>query len=86
MNLRYIQDPGHGWLEVPATLLTDLGIADRITQYSYLRGKFAYLEEDLDMYVFMQAARDQGLDFTLEEVYQEHTPIRGYDRYFALAA
>jgi hypothetical protein len=86
MNLRYIQDPGHGWLEVPKTQLAELGIADRITQYSYVRGQLAYLEEDLDMYTFMQAAREQGLDITLTEVYQEHTPIRGYDRYFGLAA
>jgi hypothetical protein len=45
-----------------------------------------YLEEDVDMYTFMQAARSVGLDIELVEVYQEHTAIRGYDQYFTLAA
>jgi hypothetical protein len=85
MKLRMISDPGHGWLEVPRDLLTTLGIQDRITDYSYQKGTMAYLEEDLDMYTFMQAARDTGLDIELVEVYQEHTAIRDYNRY-ALAA
>ena len=81
MKLRYIQDPGHGWLEVPRAMLTALDIQDRITPYSYLRGSMAYLEEDLDMHTFMQAARSVGLDIELVEVYQEHTAIRDYGQY-----
>jgi hypothetical protein len=85
MKLRYISDPGHGWLEVPRAMLTALGIQDKITDYSYLRGTLAYLEEDLDMHTFMQAAKLADLDIELVEVYQEHTHIRDYSRY-ALAA
>ena len=50
-------DPGHGWLKVPVSLLGRLGIAGKITSYSYLRGKFAYLEEDCDARTFLEAYR-----------------------------
>ena len=85
MKLRYISDPGHGWLEVPRAMLTALDIQDRITDYSYLRGSMAYLEEDVDMSTFLQAARSVGLELEIVEVYQEHTHIRNYQQY-ALAA
>lgn len=86
MKLRYITDPGHGWLEVPVNLLAELGIEDKITSYSYRRGTMVYLEEDLDMHTFMQACYVNKQLVELDEVYQEHTKIRGYDQYFALAA
>jgi hypothetical protein len=66
-------------------MLDTLKIQDQITPYSYLRGSMAYLEEDLDMYTFMQAAKLADLDIELVEVYQEYTAIRDYPQY-ALAA
>jgi hypothetical protein len=50
-------DPTHGWVKVPVTLLDTLGIADKITRFSYRRGAYAYLEEDLDMCTFASAYR-----------------------------
>ena len=37
-------DTGHCWLKVTRAELTRLGIADRITAYSYHRGHDVYLE------------------------------------------
>lgn len=50
-------DPGHGWLEVSVSELRSLGIADKITHYSYLSrdGNTAYLEEDCDLTTFALA-------------------------------
>ena len=48
----YFNDPGHGWLRVP---LTDLEpVKTLISGYSYRKGKYAYLEEDSDAFVFLQ--------------------------------
>lgn len=47
-------DPGHGWLKVPLTLLDELGIRDRISTSSFQRGGFAYLEEDVDASLFIE--------------------------------
>ena len=51
----YFTDPGHGWLRVKRAELNALGIANKISPYSYMRGDYVYLEEDCDMAKFMQA-------------------------------
>jgi hypothetical protein len=88
MKLRMISDPGHGWLEVPRGLLEVLGIQDQITGYSYINNGYVYLEEDLDMSTFVRAlkANNSSIELELDEVYQERTAIRDYDRYLALTA
>ena len=35
-------DPGHAWLAVKTRELSELGIADKISQYSYVKGKTTY--------------------------------------------
>ena len=49
---------------------------NKITSYSYMRGSYAYLEEDCDWFTFDQACRQQGITYTTREAYREHTPIR----------
>lgn len=61
MKIDVYSDPGHGWAAVPLTLLDRLGLLDRITAYSYMRGRFAYLEEDCDLSTFMAAAKAAGI-------------------------
>lgn len=73
-------DPGHGWLEVPLSELRKLGIADKISIYSYMSGDVAYLEEDCDAPLFMGAA---GISF--DDTREVHTDnesiIRSYRPY-----
>lgn len=63
-------DPGHGWVEVPRSLLNELGIADKITSYSYQRGEDVFLEEDCDLLTFARAMEKAGRPFELVEVYE----------------
>lgn len=53
----YYQDPGHGWLRVPFEDLVTMDLVDKISAYSYIStsGKWAYLEEDRDMFLFLNA-------------------------------
>lgn len=74
-------DPGHGWLEVKKSELVRLGIADKITSYSYMRGDKVYLEEDCDYSTFLRAKEAAGEKVAYVENYQEYSPIRGYDYY-----
>ncbi len=56
MKYRFIEDPGHGWLEVPRAEIEALGIADKISTCSYeSTNGMVYLEEDCDMGVFCRA-------------------------------
>lgn len=83
MNFRFISDPGHGWVEVPMQLIELLGIAHKISAYSYRKGAMAYLEEDCDAYEFVQACKAQGINVEFDDVYEERTAIRHYQRFAA---
>jgi hypothetical protein len=67
-NFTYYTDPGHGWVEVPRSLLHELGIADKITGYSYQRGEDVFLEEDCDLSTFARAMTKAGRSFDLTQV------------------
>ena len=52
----FYTDPGHGWLAVTFTDMIELGLKpDDFSQYSYRHGDVAYLEEDCDAAVFVNA-------------------------------
>jgi hypothetical protein len=77
----YIQDPAHGWVKVPAQLLTELGIHRQITSFSYYRNAFVYLEEDGDTALFFNAYRAKyGHDPKLRDrvARERRSKIRGY--------
>ena len=57
----FYQDPGHGWIKVPVKLLVTLGVADKVSHYSYYRNGFAYLEEDNDAALFIHKMKSIGV-------------------------
>jgi hypothetical protein len=82
MKLNFHEDPGHGWLAVPVILLYELGIVDKLSAYSYIRGLTAYLEEDCDYSLFAAAMRDAGREFTMRDKRSDRrSPIRSYRSY-----
>ena len=80
MSFRYIQDPGHGWVEVAVRDLLDVGlIVPQISDYSYYKpsSRTFYLEEDCDAPKFVEAyKRKHGKAPEFTEVYQERTFVR----------
>ena len=77
----YIQDPGHGWIEVPMKEITRLGIAKNISECSYAKDGNAYLEEDCDAGVFLEAKKKAHEECEIEGVEVESTDIREYQRF-----
>lgn len=74
-------DPGHGWLAVPVTLIDELGIRQSISSYSYIKGDIVYLEEDCDAYLFDMAMTKAGREFAVEHKFdRDDSPIRSYKR------
>ena len=51
----YLQDPSHGWMAVPIKDILELGVENDVTPYSYMNETAAYLEEDVDMPMFLRA-------------------------------
>ena len=77
-------DPGHGWIRVPRTTLVELGIAEKITRFSYAKGKYAYLEEDLDASTFIKAyatANNNDMPQMKEKYTNKYSSIRDYPSY-----
>ena len=70
MSYTFHSDCGHGWLEVPAQEIRDLGIEGDISGCSYISadGMTVYLEEDCDEGVFIKAVRNNCLSFILSDI------------------
>lgn len=82
LKFKFHSDAGHGWLAVKYSLLEDLGIADKITSYSYQRGKSVYLEEDYDASLFIETLKARGIQYVIESLKPKNrSPIRLYPIY-----
>lgn len=80
---QFFEDPGHGWLKVTHAELKQLGIATEISEYSFMRGDYVYLEEDMDANTFYEAKKEKHLitiDYKINTS-EKRSRIRGYDRY-----
>jgi hypothetical protein len=55
----FYEDSYHGWLEVRKQELIDLGIEKNITDCSYEKGEYVYLEEDIDEPLFLHALEEK---------------------------
>ena len=79
-TITFYTDPGHGWAAITMAELSALGIADKISLYSYRKGDTAFLEEDCDFFVYMEAIKGQPY-----EIKEHHTnndsQIRSYAQY-----
>jgi hypothetical protein len=79
LNLTFHTDPGHGWLEVDLALVRRLAV--HVSQFSYVKGNKAYLEEDCDAPRFTDLLDSEGIEYKITEKYTENTPIRNYHRW-----
>lgn len=86
----FFEDPSHGWLEVPAKELKELGIAHEISGYSYKKGENVYLEEDSDLSVYLTAVKKhyglgEDYKFDKQKFEEKHTNgesvVRSYSHY-----
>ena len=82
--IKFYADPGHGWGAVKRKVLDQLGIADKITSYSYQKGQTVYLEEDCDLSTLVTALALQGEVVQYKEKHtNKYSPIRNYERFQA---
>ena len=82
ISIKVFGDPGHAWARFPKARLTTLGIADKISTYSYQNGSNAFLEEDCDLSVLITALRDCGYEIKFNESHtNRQSKIRSYDYY-----
>lgn len=79
---KFMSDSGHGWLSVKKKELIELGIADSISSYSYMKGQSVYLEEDCDVERYFTAQRKNSVGVkVVRGKHYERSPIRSYSPY-----
>ena len=84
ISIKVFADPGHAWARFPKAKLVQLGIADKISTYSYKNGANAFLEEDCDLSVLVVAFRDRGYEIKFNESHaNKQSKIRNYSTYRA---
>ena len=82
ISIKDFGDPGHAWARFPKARLVKLGIADKITPYSYQNGSNAFLEEDCDLSTLMAALKAKGYEVKFNESFtNKQSKIRGYCSY-----
>lgn len=91
LHFTFHTDAGHGWLQVPLTLIKLLDIHKGLSGFSYKNTEFAFLEEDCDapffIKAFLKAIGKSERDFQAfyqrtTDVYDGDTSIiRSYRRY-----
>jgi hypothetical protein len=81
LQLDFYYDIGHGWLKVTTAQLNELGIYNQVSNYSYINVAYSnddesydvYLEEDCDAPLFLNALKDHGIEFTLNNIDEGHS-------------
>jgi pyruvate/2-oxoglutarate dehydrogenase complex dihydrolipoamide dehydrogenase (E3) component len=83
ITLQMYTDPGHGWVKYAKSKLQKLGIATKISTYSYQKNEYAFLEEDRDLGILINALKAKGYEVKFREVSKNYSRIRLYDRYMS---
>ena len=82
IKLKFYSDPGHGWAAVKRKLLEDLGLLDKISTFSYQKGKTVYLEEDCDLSTLTSALSMKGITVNWQDKHtNKSSPIRSYHHF-----
>lgn len=76
---KYFSDSSSGYLMVPLADLDEFGVTHKISDKSFKRGDWAYLEEDMDMPIFIDAIKRTGQPAPrVDDVYEPGKKIWTY--------
>ena len=82
VTIAIFEDPSHGWARFPKSRLQRLGIAEKISFYSYQNGANAFLEEDCDLGVLVSALRERGYTVRFRTHHtNRQSKIRSFETY-----
>jgi hypothetical protein len=75
-------DAGHAWGKVKRQVLVNLGLADKVSTYSYQYKDNVYLEEDCDLPLLCSTlmALDTRIKF-VEKHTNRNSRVRSYEHY-----
>jgi len=68
MIINFYSDSGHGWGEIPVSLIEELRLSNKISNYSYRETDYAYLEEDYDLPMVLKKLKDRDIPYSFNEI------------------
>lgn len=75
-------DPEKSWAKIKRSVLDDLGLSEYISNWSYQRGHYVYLDDDEDLPMVCQRINDHGTSIKfVEKRSNRDSKIRSYERY-----
>ncbi len=84
-EIKYWEDPGHGWLQVPMGLINAMKKEGmKISSFSYRDKNYGYLEHDCDVDAFVKALPDHDFKSLFNQIPREHRDnifIRNLNRF-----
>ena len=81
-TLTVYSDPSHSWAKVRREVLKNLGVDKDISNCSYQRGDYVYLEEDCDLGVLCRALlKNNTLVVFREKTTDKPSRVRTYESY-----
>ena len=81
---KFYHDETDGWLAVKTKVIEELGLADKISKHSYIKGKTIYLEEVNDMPKYIDAQKSRGNTAHAVSIgHGERSIVRNYEMYHA---
>lgn len=81
VKIVFYSDAGHGWGQIHVNDIP-LCIGEKISSYSYIKGRCVYLEEDCDLPMFLDHLKWSNIPSTiLKRATVKHSRIRSYEPY-----
>lgn len=78
----YYTDPSHGWVRIERAMLKALHIERKITNFSYQKDDYVYVEEDNDLTTLAESLEKVGVEMKLVSHHTDTSSrIRNYDPY-----
>lgn len=82
ITLNVYTDPGHGWIKIALKHLNKLNLIDKITPFSFINNKHAYLEEDCDASLLIDTLKQNDIHFEFRYHHSNtSSKLRYYDSY-----
>lgn len=82
ITLQVLTDPSHGWIKISLNHLNKLNLIDKITPFSFINNKHAYLEEDCDASLLIDTLKQNDIHFEFRYNHSNtSSKLRYYDSY-----
>jgi len=82
ITLQVFTDPSHGWIKISLNHLNKLNLIDKITPFSFINNKHAYLEEDCDASLLIDTLKQNDIHFEFRYHHSNtSSKLRYYDQY-----